>query len=438
MKTQSKPSDKPWGSSLAAILLAALLLIFVGGGIIFASLFLEERQEAWNHSAGTSGEQSSHSSKDGKPVTAGPVVLWATPSAKVFPKFFAEIGLALISIGAIALLLEVPFMSSYFQAKIARTIIRRDYLKSLKKEQLETLQADSLKAYWELDDIDREGTLFEYCKNEVQGFIAKPFRENVSGVYTINCIDQNTHEVEEVLSYTCRATRGRIQPEVRWSTRKGEIGDVLQFNIRLEVPKHIWDKPRFPEAHPGIPEAVMNFDKESIAPKKETLETAFPKFWKEMNDIKPHVLHLLGIKTPPKLTIADDGLRVVYQLSLDAYEDVDELRVSLNIKYRAPVGRSLTWQMSHPSKNVDGVVYFPPTQNFFLETFGISEQYLYDKDKLGTDSPQRFEYKSWLLPESGFVFHLLPRLNGDQSCPEQTLVATESVPELFRPSDTTH
>jgi hypothetical protein len=438
MKSRPKYPGKGSDSSLPAIYLISALLVVVGGGIILASLFLEQRQEALAHSTTTTFDRSSHPGQDGAPASEEAIAWWTAPPAKLFSKMMAEIGLALISIGGIALLLEVPFMSSYFQTKIAQTMTAQEYLRRLKKEQLETLQADSLKAYWELEDIDREGTLYDYCKNQVQSFIAKPYRENVTGVYTITCVDENTHEVEEILSYTCRAIRGRIQPEIKWSTRKGEIGEVQQFSVRLEIPQHIWNELGFQEAHPSIQKVVMDFDQGDIVPAEKSIPTAFQKFCNELKNTQPKFWNVARNKKRPKLMKSDDGERLVYQLGLESYEDVDELRVCLNIKYKAPVGRSLTWQMSHPSKNVTGVVNFPESQRFYLETFGISEQYLYGKDKLTSDSPQKFEYNSWLLPQSGFVFHLLPRSNGNQSCPDQPLVRTQPAQTLLGPLDATH
>src|SRR5712692_1417439 len=160
MKTRTPHPKSRTDSAPLAVLLTSILFVLVGIGSIAISLWFEVKE---------------------------------TPAPKVFAKAFAELGLALISIGGIALLLEVRFMSDYFQRKIAQTMTQEEYLKKLSKDQLEGVQADSLKAYWELEDMDREGTLYDYCKNQVQGYIAKPYRENVKGTYTIESVNDETH-----------------------------------------------------------------------------------------------------------------------------------------------------------------------------------------------------------------------------------------------------
>jgi hypothetical protein len=407
--------------------------LFLAGGLmgIFGSLYLEEKLEdsirsaerAHNESLnarGSANTESSTTTANTQSVAASSdhasdgtgVATWLHRHARLISKMLGEIGLALISIGGIALLLEVPVMSNYFQTKIARTMTKQEYLKRLKKEQLETLQVDSLKAYWELEEIDREG-LYDYCKNQVQGFIAKPYRENVLGIYTVKSANGKPHEVEESLSYTCRAIRGNIQSEVKWSTRKGEVDDRdVKFKVTLEIPDDIWNEPEFQKKHPGV-KRVVEFDKEDIKSEEEILETTLASLWNSLTDRN---------KKPTRLTKLVDLDRVGYELSLEAYADVDKLHVGLEITYKAPVGRSLTWQMSHPSKNVTGVVIFEGL-SFYLETFGVTEQYLHAKNKSPEDSPQKFEYNSWLLPESGFVFHLLPRPGSNSAAPQMGVQA---------------
>src|SRR6266404_1238654 len=432
MKTQTPHPKSQTNSAPLAVFQMSLLLMGIGFVLIATSLFFELKQEDSLRPAASAHHESSSPRRDPSPGASptlnngagetasvnvaseeASVIWWAAPPARFISKTLAEIGLALFSIGGIDLLLEVRFMSDYFQKKIAQTMTQEEYLKKLTMEELERVQADSLKAYWKLEDIDREGTLYDYCKNQVQGFIAKPYRENVKGTYTIESVNSETHEVEEILSYACRAIKKRIQPEIKWSTRKGEIGEVKNFSIRLEIPNDIWDEPEFRHSHPKILEPVIAFDTHDITAEGECLDSAFQQFWKEFKNKRPEIWKEPLNTKPPKLTKTDDGENVVYKLSQNSYEDVDNLRVSLFIKYTVPTGRSLTWQMSHPSKNVSGVINFPKCQNFYLETFGLSKQYLHERDKLSGDSPQTFEYNSWLLPESGFVFHLLPRRDGN-------------------------
>jgi hypothetical protein len=360
-------------------------LLGIGCTLIAGSLLLEQRQEA-------SGQNEKTPAMQGMGIG---------PSGKFASKALAELGLAVFSIGGIALLLEVPVMSSYFQTKIARTMTAKEYLKKLERGQLETLQADTLKAYWKLEGIERGGTLYDYCKNQVQGFIAEPFRENIVGIYKIKAVNGNL-EVEERLSYTCRAVRGKIQPDAMWSTRTGEIYNRQEFRVTLEIPDDVWT-PEFQQKHPGLERRVV-FDQNDIKPQDKSSQKAYREFVKYLRLINAEPKD----RNSTRLEELEEEGHVGYRVSLENYEDVDGLRIGVQTKYQAPVGRSLTWQMSHPSKNVTGVVIFEGL-SFYLETFGVSEKYLHENNKSSEDSPQSFDYDSWLLPESGFVFHLLPQ-----------------------------
>jgi len=294
-------------------------------------------------------------------------------------------------------------MSDYFQEKIARSMTGREYLRKLTKDQLEELQADALRAYWGVEEKDREDLLY-YCRDQVQSFIAEPFREDVHGTFTIERVDDKTHEVEETISYTCRAIRGEIQREVKWTNRNGEIDEIKKFRIEITVPNAFWPEVRkrhqFTEQRQCYEAKIETAAATEVTSPAKRLEESLKRKFKEFVG-QPELENLKGD-------------RIGYKLSLDAYRNIDMLHVSVQTKYRAPVGRSLTWQMTHPSRKVTGVVNFKGTR-FYLEPFGVNDQSLHPENKSPDDSPHTFVYDSWLLPESGFVFHLLPPGKGTTS-----------------------
>jgi hypothetical protein len=77
-------------------------------------------------------------------------------------KLMEHMGIALITIGIVGIIVDFPDWQKYFQARVAETIIHRNYLKTLSKPQLIDLQTDTLKAFFGLDDIDRAGSLLEF------------------------------------------------------------------------------------------------------------------------------------------------------------------------------------------------------------------------------------------------------------------------------------
>jgi hypothetical protein len=320
-------------------------------------------------------------------------------------KLTAEGSLALVSIGAIALLLELPHLSTYFQSKVAKTMREKEYLKTLKDDELETLQEDTLKALWELEELGGEDGLFNYSKSKVTSFVNKPHRENILALLSIKCTpDGSAYEVEETISYTCRAVKKCIQDALKWTTEKDEIRELQKFKFRLEIPTDLFNDPRFAEAHPLLRRRVEEFDKDE-PPKAAKTENIVRKVIRTIwpNTLEKHAEN----QRPAELKKYEDGEG--YTLSLDAYKNIDKLDVRLYLKYVAPVGRSFTWQMTHPSKNVTVIIIFPQQLFLYLDTFGVSSDHLHRDRELDKDSPQILRYNSWLLPESGFVFHFIRR-----------------------------
>jgi hypothetical protein len=329
----------------------------------------------------------------------------------LFLRFAGEGGLALVSIGAIALLLELPHLSKYFQTKVANTIREQGYLRTLKLPELESLQENALKALWELEELGGEDGLFNYSKTKVTSFVAQPYRENILGLVSIKCT-ADAYEVDETISYTCRAVKKSIQDVIKWTTEKDEIHSLDKFKIRLAVPTDLFNEPGFREAHPLLRKPVYEFDmeKKPEAAQGENIlrritNAIWPNSLQEENDDRP----------PAALEEYKEGNG--YILSLKAYQHVDKLDVSLYLKYRAPIGRSLTWQMTHSSKNVTVILIFPKDFVLYAETFGVSPEHLRKDRELAKNSPQIFRYNSWLLPESGFVFHLIRRQSDSTSGP---------------------
>src|SRR5436853_4213868 len=153
MKTRSPHSERTH-YSLDSVYLISVLLMFVGLALMLASLKLEQLQEDQlrspivnAHEAASQGAgQSDSPNVTAQTMLPNPIASWSGPYARLFSKLVGELGMGLFSIGGIALLLEVPLMTRFFETKIARSITGREYLRRLKPEQLIEIQADSLRA----------------------------------------------------------------------------------------------------------------------------------------------------------------------------------------------------------------------------------------------------------------------------------------------------
>jgi hypothetical protein len=303
----------------------------------------------------------------------------------MFWKVAEHLGMAALSVGSIGLILELRGLEGYFQKRIAKAITQKDYLRTLHKDELASLQVNTLMAFFDLDDLDAEDSLLRHCHDHIHNFIRDPYREDAKAAYDLKYSpNERSMIIDEIISFTCRMVAGSIQEEVRWFTEKGEIGRLLEFSITLVAPG---EPGRFKDTHPNLSKK-MTFDKDDP-------------------------------KNPPRagggnISDASLGLKAVngtgrlgYKLSLSQYKEVDKLFVELHVRYQAPIGRSITWQMSHPSKGVSATVtYEPQWLDFYWEAFGMSHD---EVTAGGGPGHHTLSYSSWLLPHTGFAFHFLEK-----------------------------
>jgi len=147
-------------------------------------------------------------------------------------------------------------MSDYFQGKIARSMTGRDYLKKLTKDQLEELQADSLrrtgdskrktgKTYWITAKIR--------CTVLSQNLIEKMYKD-----LSASC---RSTTVSRKLWSNSRGPVGSLRKDPGRSKvehSNGEIVGPQEFRITLEIPLDAWREPEFRKQHPRIRERSVN------------------------------------------------------------------------------------------------------------------------------------------------------------------------------------
>lgn len=283
-------------------------------------------------------------------------------------KLMEHMDIALITIGIVGIIVDFPDWQKYFQARVAETIIHRNYLNTLSKPQLIDLQTDTLKAFFGLDDIDRAGSLLEFFHAKMNSYIGSPYRENVNA--TLSIVPDGkalTYAVDDIVSYTCRKVGDYIQDEVRWLADKDEIDKLDDFKVQIRVPQNFFQSPEFKTRYPSISMAETIFD---------------------MKDTSQQ-----------RLISAKDGHG--YTLALSEFKEIDGLYVKISVRYTVPEGRMITWKMTHPSRNVAGVVRFPSDFKNHVEVFGFNREELNEEHRTGLYT---FNYSSWLLPNSGFAF----------------------------------
>jgi hypothetical protein len=293
--------------------------------------------------------------------------------SSVVVKFLDHVGIAFLSLGILGIILDLPNWQKYFQERLAEVVTQRNYLRSLGKDELVGLQTATLKAFFEVEDIDREGSLLNYFHSRVQRVIAEPFRESLSFVVKYaKSQDANKLVVDESVSYTCRRVGGRIQKQISWMPEPEEY-EVQSVAIKLEVPA----------SHASAIEAASQNEKPV---KRDDGSLVFEIENKALEKYKK-----------------DEG----YVFPLDKFKDCDGMRITVTSTYLISKDRFTTWTMSHPTKGCNFSASYPDELTIIHEALGN----IADLDLEIVNRPGLFSVhcNTWMLPNSGFVFQLRPK-----------------------------
>lgn len=291
----------------------------------------------------------------------------SSESAIVTLKLLMHIGIAFISIGLIGIIVDFRDWQEYFQKQIANTIIQRSYLNSLNQTQLIDLQIDTLKAYFKLEDIDREGRFLEFFQRKIRGYIAEPYREDTTGIVSIADLDERSYMVEETFTYKCRKLGDYIQDTVRWGYENAdEIDRIESFKVTVRIPQNFFQSPDFQAKYPLISSPEIEYDRNN--------NNKYLQAWTK------------GIG---------------YTLSLMQYKEIDGLFIKIQVRFVIPIHRMLSWYMAHPTKNLKATISYPPDRKIQVITFGLDTNELDEEDRPGLYA---LTYGSWVLPVNGMAF----------------------------------
>jgi hypothetical protein len=288
-------------------------------------------------------------------------------------QFGDHLGIAFLSIGIIGLLFEMPEWRERFHKEIEMAIDDVDHLKKLKLDELIKQQIIILKAVFNNQEIDKEGSFLNFYFTKIQQYIGSAYREETTGVTIIDYLP-NTQSfiVQETISYTCRTLGEHIQREVQWTTKKDEIDGIEDFRILVRVPEQISNSPRFANDYPNIVDSEVIF--------------------------RP-------TDSPTRLTAWEQGHG--YTLSLDNYKGINGLFIETSVTYVVPRDRAFSWTMPYPSKGLTGEIRFPKELKIYVDSFWIEPD---DRDSIKFKSEENpgvytYNYPTWLLPGDGFAFH---------------------------------
>lgn len=292
----------------------------------------------------------------------------------IYLMFLDHVGIAFLSLGILGIILDLPNWQKYFQERLSEVVTQRKYLNTLSKDELIGLQTATLKAFFKVEDIDREGSLLSFFHSRIHDLIASPYRQGVASTV------QAEHEpntpylrIQESMSYTCHRVGESIQGEITWMPQPEEFC-VQNLKVTVGVP------PKYVNSHKGT-----TYDYSALQKLK-----------------------------------CGTG----YKIPLSDYRDCDGLKVLIEANYLLIQDRFTTWTMTHPTKRFTFTASFPKDLTLIHELFGNiadSEVNVFLAAGLFSASCD-----DWVLPGSGLViqFRPIPIPNGPN--PESLRTEVES------------
>lgn len=287
-----------------------------------------------------------------------------------------HLGVALIVLGLVGIMVDFRDWREYFQERLAEIVVKRSYLGTLDRNELISLQTDTLKAFFKVEDIDRKGSFLDYFHSRIRDFIGSPYREDVRNIMVLTPTSEDDgYLVKDHLSYSCRKVGESIQPTVRWSMDPTDVKQINDVRFILTIPAHQYSSTEFASRFPGIQSRSTVFERE-------------------------------------KLTCTKESASESYHYDLVNFRAIDELRVSIDCEYILRKHAFMSWSFILPSKELTVTIDYPAQMELAVQTFGMEDE---DLDEKKQDGLYSLHHSSWVLPNSGLVCQLRAKNVANQS-----------------------
>ncbi|HJT66461.1 MAG TPA: hypothetical protein VJ749_08410 [Pyrinomonadaceae bacterium] len=309
---------------------------------------------------------------------------------------FTHIGIAALLLGVVGIIVEFKNWRDYFEERLASIIQKKEFLRTLERDELKTLIRNVFQAYYRVQNLIYEDSFLEFFNTKIQDYIASPFREHMIGMVTVNRPIQGICVVEEDISYRCRKVdveASTIQTEAVWTTDYADIVGALKVcRFTLTLPESLPKNFSVPD------DLKMDEDRRII-------------FDENSKYVKP----------------VDNGQG--RHLLLDRFKEVDELHVNIHIEYEIPTGIFFAWAMAFPSRGFQALFHYPEDVfEIAVETFGMDPGALRITKQQGIYA---LTYDSWLLPDHGLAYQFRELTAKPAATPQTvTVPAQESEPAL--------
>lgn len=266
---------------------------------------------------------------------------------------YSTLSIALVGFAIFSMLLDSHNWREYFSDRLKEIVLEKEYLRTLDSGTLRQLQTNVMKALFKNPDIDKDGSFLRFFEDKLHTFISEPYREDVSTEVILKKITDTGYLFLDKVSYVCRSSGGDIQKHIGYKPDDGEFEEVQYLKICIQYPQH-----------------------HEKAGQRETL---YDKNGQELQD------DLVG------------GV----EISLNNYQGIDGLVVTVESKYIVAKGKFQYWQMAHPTRNFDITIVYPTELDIQFKTLVIEDVVGQVSDE---DGYLKFKYDYWLLPQSGLAW----------------------------------
>jgi hypothetical protein len=275
---------------------------------------------------------------------------------RILFNFIEFTGITLFFSGIFSIFLQIPDWQDYFEERLRNIVLEQSYLDSLKKHTLWNLQINTLKSYYEIDDIDKEGSFLLFFHKYIMDYIKSPYRYDVKDEFVISEFDDDGFWINDTISYHCRMIGGNIQKDIKWIPEPEEFLDFGYINISLR--------------------------------KKNNLVIKLSK------DGNNYSIDDNNVNRP--LTREEFYQGITF--SLENYNE-DGLLVEIKARYKIQRGRFICWTMAHLTKGFELIIRYPETLRLIFDPNFLN----YDRSLIEHDEKTflSMKYNEWLLPFSG-------------------------------------
>ena len=265
-----------------------------------------------------------------------PTTFWKTLALQ----FSGHLGIAGLLLGIVGITVEFKNWTEYFEERLAYTIRGKEFLTTLKPEELRLLLNEVFLAVYKVRNFDRDSFL-NFFTTGLQDYIGSPFREDTISMITVGPPGPDgCCKVEEDLIYKCRKLDGEsltIQDDVSWSMNDFDIaGELKDYKVTLKLPR---------ERQKGF---SLRYDFPPCVDGSYVFEKA------DLNRLKDYLTDLRATGDAPKqqvdeprsstLSFREEGKVHGFRLSLKEFKDIDGLSVHEHVEYSIKTDRFFATQ----------------------------------------------------------------------------------------------